>query len=219
MYHGDDGRSSATEPFGDGHIARSRRHSGDRREALPIGLPARAWGRGPGRPGRTQCRPEGGHHEQNGKQDPGDQTPDSTPPETRWPPSQVRHTVTISQLRTPCALPSGGIHLRSQQRLLFQAGEGHAPSAGPVCSHGVRGGLHRQARPTGLNLPASTDLTCQFWSGWPDLNRRPLDPQSSALTKLRHSPYCQRPVTGGVQPPGHIRNAPADRPGRLLGAG
>ena len=25
-------------------------------------------------------------------------------------------------------------------------------------------------------------------SGWPDLNRRPLDPQSSALTKLRHSP-------------------------------
>ena len=27
------------------------------------------------------------------------------------------------------------------------------------------------------------------WSGWPDLNRRPLDPQSSALTKLRHSPY------------------------------
>ena len=25
-------------------------------------------------------------------------------------------------------------------------------------------------------------------SGWPDLNRRPLDPQSSALSKLRYSP-------------------------------
>jgi hypothetical protein len=25
-------------------------------------------------------------------------------------------------------------------------------------------------------------------SGWADLNRRPLDPQSSALSKLRHSP-------------------------------
>ena len=31
-------------------------------------------------------------------------------------------------------------------------------------------------------------LTRTFPSGWPDLNRRPLDPQSSALTKLRHSP-------------------------------
>src|SRR5262249_32174618 len=30
---------------------------------------------------------------------------------------------------------------------------------------------------------------------WPDLNRRPLDPQSSALTKLRHSPYS--PVSLG----------------------
>jgi hypothetical protein len=27
------------------------------------------------------------------------------------------------------------------------------------------------------------------WSGWRDLNSRPLDPQSSALTKLRHSPF------------------------------
>jgi hypothetical protein len=26
-------------------------------------------------------------------------------------------------------------------------------------------------------------------SGWGDLNPRPLDPQSSALTKLRHSPW------------------------------
>ncbi len=32
-----------------------------------------------------------------------------------------------------------------------------------------------------------------FGSGWPDLNRRPLDPQSSALTKLRHSPCVLRP--------------------------
>ena len=32
-------------------------------------------------------------------------------------------------------------------------------------------------------------LTCRFASGWGDLNSRPLDPQSSALTKLRHSPH------------------------------
>ena len=35
-------------------------------------------------------------------------------------------------------------------------------------------------------------------SGWPDLNRRPLDPQSSALTKLRHSPRWSPPMTGAV---------------------
>jgi hypothetical protein len=31
-------------------------------------------------------------------------------------------------------------------------------------------------------------LTCTFESGCRDLNPGPLDPQSSALTKLRHSP-------------------------------
>src|SRR5215207_3147684 len=36
-----------------------------------------------------------------------------------------------------------------------------------------------------------------MWSGWGDLNSRPLDPQSSALTKLRHSPY-QRPTVAAV---------------------
>jgi hypothetical protein len=34
-------------------------------------------------------------------------------------------------------------------------------------------------------------------SGWPDLNRRPLDPQSSALTKLRHSPCAVLPGQSG----------------------
>jgi hypothetical protein len=34
----------------------------------------------------------------------------------------------------------------------------------------------------------SADLTAPLSSGWGDLNSRPLDPQSSALTKLRHSP-------------------------------
>ncbi len=34
-------------------------------------------------------------------------------------------------------------------------------------------------------------------SGWPDLNRRPLRPERSALTKLRHSPL---PRTGGWTP-------------------
>ena len=41
-------------------------------------------------------------------------------------------------------------------------------------------------------LPERNTLTCIFLSGWGDLNSRPLDPQSSALTKLRHSPYWQR---------------------------
>jgi hypothetical protein len=31
-----------------------------------------------------------------------------------------------------------------------------------------------------------------YLSGRPDLNRRPLDPQSSALTKLRHGPFDLR---------------------------
>ena len=39
-------------------------------------------------------------------------------------------------------------------------------------------------------------------SGWPDLNRRPLDPQSSALTNLRHSPfpYVPTPVSNDTLP-------------------
>src|SRR5687768_2583792 len=39
-----------------------------------------------------------------------------------------------------------------------------------------------------------------MWSGWPDLNRRPLDPQSSALTKLRHSPWSIEEYTDGPLP-------------------
>src|SRR5438093_4307575 len=35
-----------------------------------------------------------------------------------------------------------------------------------------------------------------LWSGRADLNRRPLDPQSSALTKLRHGPYRSPDSTG-----------------------
>ena len=31
-------------------------------------------------------------------------------------------------------------------------------------------------------------------SGWGDLNSRPLDPQSTALTKLRHSPHSVPPT-------------------------
>ena len=36
-----------------------------------------------------------------------------------------------------------------------------------------------------LRQPAASRIT---WSGRPDLNRRPLDPQSSTLTRLRHAP-------------------------------
>jgi hypothetical protein len=37
------------------------------------------------------------------------------------------------------------------------------------------------------------------WSGWPDSNRRPPDPQSGALARLRYIPYRElylRPATG-----------------------
>ena len=37
-------------------------------------------------------------------------------------------------------------------------------------------------------------LTCTFESGCRDLNPGPLDPQSSALTKLRHSPSLVEPL-------------------------
>ena len=35
-------------------------------------------------------------------------------------------------------------------------------------------------------------LTWNYWSGCPDLNRGPLRPERSALTKLRHSPSAPR---------------------------
>ena len=31
------------------------------------------------------------------------------------------------------------------------------------------------------------------WSGWPDSNRRPPDPQSGALSRLRYIPMCGVP--------------------------
>ena len=39
-----------------------------------------------------------------------------------------------------------------------------------------------------------------LWSGCRDSNPGPLDPQSSALTKLRHSPSCQSPRLPGPLP-------------------
>ena len=45
-------------------------------------------------------------------------------------------------------------------------------------SHGYSATIHRQ----------HNSMTCIFASGCRDLNPGPLDPQSSALTKLRHSP-------------------------------
>ena len=43
---------------------------------------------------------------------------------------------------------------------------------------------------------AAWPLTCTFESGCRDLNPGPLDPQSSALTKLRHSPLLLFPGHG-----------------------
>ena len=48
------------------------------------------------------------------------------------------------------------------------------------------------------------------WSGWRDLNSRPLDPQSSALTKLRHSPYVSSTKPLASRPP-------ADQPSASFG--
>ncbi len=51
------------------------------------------------------------------------------------------------------------------------------------------------------------------WSGWGDLNSRPLDPQSSALTKLRHSPssrlYPREDLSGS--PSQELLRSPAAR--------
>jgi hypothetical protein len=47
--------------------------------------------------------------------------------------------------------------------------------------------MRRNQRSTTAPLP-----TCYFSSGRADSNRRPLDPQSSALTKLRHGPQSNR---------------------------
>jgi hypothetical protein len=44
----------------------------------------------------------------------------------------------------------------------------------------------------------------QNWSGWPDSNRRPPDPQSGALTRLRYIPMC--PWSGYVRGPDLIRS-------------
>jgi hypothetical protein len=49
----------------------------------------------------------------------------------------------------------------------------------------------RRASRRYTKLPCSR-RDCRSASGWGDLNSRPLDPQSSALTKLRHSPFLLR---------------------------
>jgi hypothetical protein len=57
-------------------------------------------------------------------------------------------------------------------------------------------------------------------SGWGDLNSRPLDPQSSALTKLRHSPLLNFLVGGHISqdqhysdPVSQLRNCKRHRKG------
>src|SRR5204862_3773744 len=48
--------------------------------------------------------------------------------------------------------------------------------------------------PSGNSVPESSVRSGEIqplWSGRADLNRRPLDPQSSALTKLRHGPMLR----------------------------
>jgi hypothetical protein len=53
-------------------------------------------------------------------------------------------------------------------------------------------------------------LTCTFtWSGCRDLNPGPLDPQSSALTKLRHSPFLVKALkcSRGPHPKRSFANA------------
>ena len=58
--------------------------------------------------------------------------------------------------------------------------------------HSTRSDHPRRARARALGLRfdcrAITSRRGQKWSGRPDSNRRPLDPQSSALTRLRYAP-------------------------------
>jgi hypothetical protein len=59
----------------------------------------------------------------------------------------------------------------------------------------------RGGRPPEITTNVSFAAGCTsvlLLSGWPDLNRRPLDPQSSALTKLRHSPSCHSPFVSDL---------------------
>ena len=59
----------------------------------------------------------------------------------------------------------------------------HTTSVRPA-GHAVPSSTH--AGPERVKIPLSP---AQILSGWGDLNSRPLVPQTSALTKLRHSPY------------------------------
>ncbi len=54
-------------------------------------------------------------------------------------------------------------------------------------------------------------------SGWGDSNSRPLDPQSSALTKLRHSPKPWIGKATGLQPTNHPDDA-FDQPPAEIGS-
>jgi hypothetical protein len=76
----------------------------------------------------------------------------------------------------------------------------------------------------GLVRPTTNEfarrLTCDSASGWGDLNSRPLDPQSSALTKLRHSPSLARGYFSSFQAPPNPRKRHCDeRPNRHSGSG
>ena len=67
--------------------------------------------------------------------------------------------------------------------------------------------------------PEASHVVCR-WSGCRDLNPGPLDPQSSALTKLRHSPLCEKPSLTWDYPfrwracttPGGTRRGPRKHP-------
>jgi hypothetical protein len=47
------------------------------------------------------------------------------------------------------------------------------------------------------NVGIQPELRIESESGRQDLNLRPLDPQSSALARLRHAPLCHRRSDGG----------------------
>src|SRR5207244_12460210 len=57
----------------------------------------------------------------------------------------------------------------------------------------ARGGRHSgNGRICAVRLPAEPPRCSSRWSGRPDLNRGPLVPQTSALTRLRHAPSGAR---------------------------
>ncbi len=99
-----------------------------------------------------------------------------------------------------------GVSSRAQRELQHQltdiGGASELVRARKAAKGRVARWLHRnQSQLPPSEGPQPPDLI--FESGCRDLNPGPLDPQSSALTKLRHSPRSDRPAQSRLAEEGH----------------